>query len=281
MAVGSIYRTADSRGILLDFYDGITGRWAFPHETRDISTRFGDTRVVTAGRKGNPVLLLLHGSASNILGWSAAIPAYMRDFSVIAPDLPGEAGKSGPARPSWDNDEYVQWLDDLLSGLGIEKAALLGISLGGWIAAKYAAHRPGRSCRVVLLAPGGISPARTSAILKTVLYSLQKEKGAEKLKRLIFGPGDILQEVSRFFDLLQKHYAPRFGSPKLLTDAEIGGIACPVLMISGGEDAFFNAKKTVTRLMKLLPGAEIHVSPKGKHGITDYGGRIMEFLAGK
>jgi pimeloyl-ACP methyl ester carboxylesterase len=281
MAAGGIYRTAESRDILLKFYDGVIGGWAFPHETMDISTRFGDTHVVTAGRKGNPALVLLHGSASNILGWGAAIPVYMRDFHVIAPDFPGEAGRSGPVRPSWDNDEYVQWLDELLGGLGIEKAALLGISLGGWIAATYAAHRPERACRLVLLAPGGISPARTSAILKTVLYSMQKEKGAEKMKRLVFGPDDIPQELSRFFDLLQKHYAPRFGSPKLLTDAEISGIACPVMMMSGGEDAFFNAEKTVKRLKKLLPGAEIHVSPKGKHGITDYGGRIMEFLAGK
>jgi pimeloyl-ACP methyl ester carboxylesterase len=95
------------------------------------------------------------------------------------------------------------------------------------------------------------------------------------------GTGDIPQEISRFFDLLQQHYAPRFGSPKLLTDAEISGIACPVLLMSGSGDAFFNAEKTVKQLKKLLPGAEIHVSPKGKHGITDYGGRIMEFLAGK
>jgi pimeloyl-ACP methyl ester carboxylesterase len=56
----------------------------------DIPTRFGDTRAMTAGRKGNPALVLLHGSASNILGWGAAILAYMRDFYVIAPDIPGE-----------------------------------------------------------------------------------------------------------------------------------------------------------------------------------------------
>jgi pimeloyl-ACP methyl ester carboxylesterase len=280
MTTGSIYRTVESRDILLDFYDGMMGGWTFPHGTMEVPTRFGGTHVVSAGRKGDPALVLLHGSASNILGWGAAIPAYMRDFHVIAPDLPGEAGRSGPDRPSWDNDEYVRWLDDLLDGLGIEKAALLGISLGGWIAAKYAAHRPSRASRIVLLAPGGISPARTSAILKTVLYSMQKERGAEKMKRLVFGPGDIPRELSLFFDLLQRHYAPRFGSPRLLTDAELGGIACPVLLMTGGEDAFYNAGATARRLKRLLPDAEIHVSPEGRHGITDYGGRMAEFLAG-
>jgi pimeloyl-ACP methyl ester carboxylesterase len=280
MTKESIYRTAESRGILLDFYDGMMAGWTFPHVNEDIPTRFSATRVVTAGQKGDPALVLLHGSASNILGWGAAIPAYMRSFHVIAPDLPGEAGRSGPVRPSWDNDEYVQWLDGLLDGLGIGKAALLGISLGGWIAAKYAAHRPLRASRLVLLAPGGITPARTSAVLKTVLYSMQGEKGADRMKRLVFGPGVIPRELSLFFDLLQRHYAPRFGSPRLLTDAELGGIACPVLMMSGGADAFFNSGATARRLKKLLPGAEINVSPEGRHGITDYGGRMAEFLAG-
>lgn len=278
MATTGIYRTEKSRDILLDFYNGMISKWAFPHECADIPTRFGETHVVTAGEPETPALVLLHGSASNILGWGGAIPVYARDFRVIAPDMPGEAGRSGPFRPSWDHDEYVLWLDDLLDALGIEKAALLGISLGGRVAAKYASRRPERACRLVLLAPGGISPARPSAVLKTVLYSMQGSKGAEKMKRLVFGGGEILPEVSRFFDLLQQHFVPRFGSPPLLSDAELGGIACPVMMVSGGEDAFFDAVKSTGRLGKLLPGAEISVDPGEQHGITDYGGKILEFL---
>jgi pimeloyl-ACP methyl ester carboxylesterase len=61
----------------------------------------------------------------------------------------------------------------------------------------------------------------------------------------------------------------------------LGSIACPVLVISGGEDGFFNARRTLQRSKKLLPGAEIHVLPKGKHGITNQGGRIREFLEGR
>jgi pimeloyl-ACP methyl ester carboxylesterase len=279
MTSQSIYRNTESKDILLDFYDGIIGNWTFPNETADIPTRFGDTHTITAGRREKPALLLLHGSASNILGWGAAIPAYMSDFYVVAPDIPGEAGRSGPVRPSWDSDEYVLWLDDLLDGLGIRRAALLGISLGGWIAAKYAAQRPERVNRLVLLAPGGISPARTSSILKTILYSMQKEKGAEKMKHLVFGKGEILPEVSRFFDLLQEHYIPRYGSPKLLTDMELRGITCHVLMSAGSEDAFFNSGRSARRLKALIPGAEICVAPAGSHGIIEYGGRIAGFLA--
>lgn len=275
-----IYRTERGRDILLEFYGEMLKGWSFPYESIAVPTRFGETHIIAAGDKSLPALVLLHGSASNLLGWGGAIPEYMKDFRVIAPDIPGEAGRSAPVRPSWDNDDYILWLDDVLDALEIGNASLLGISFGGWIAAKYASGRPERVNRLVMLAPGGIAPARTSAVLKTILYSMQKEKGAQKMKRMVFGTDDILPEISRFFDLLQLHFAPRFGSPPLLTDGELRRIACPVLLATGGEDAFFNAGKAAARLRHCLPGAEIHIIRHGRHGITEYGGSIAGFLAG-
>lgn len=236
--------------------------------------------MIAAGETGRPALVLLHGAASNALAWGGAIPQYGANFRVIAPDIPGEAGMSHPERPSWDNDDYALWLDDLLGTLGVENAALLGISFGGWIAAKYAACHPEKASRLVLLAPAGISPARSAAILRTIVYSMQGQKGADKMKRMIFGKGEILPEVSLFFDLIQQHYAPRFGSPRILTDGEFRAISCPVLMMEGGDDFFFNAKKSSSRLKALLPQAEIHINMLGQHGITEYGGRIAGFLSG-
>ncbi len=154
-----------------------------------VPTRFGETHIIMAGSVGTPALVLLHGAASNLLGWSGAIPEYSGDFRVIALDIPGEAGKSAPVRPSWNNDDYVRWLDDVLNATGTERAALLGISFGGWLAAKYATYRPERASKLAPFSPAGIAPARTSAIVKTILYSMQKEKGAKKIKRLVFGTG--------------------------------------------------------------------------------------------
>jgi pimeloyl-ACP methyl ester carboxylesterase len=195
------------------------------------------------------------------------------------PDIPGEAGRSAPQRPSWNNDEYVEWLEDVRAAFRVERAALLGLSLGGWIAARFAAARPDRTRCLVLLAPGGIAPMRTTALLKTILYSMQRQKGAARMKRMVFGRGDIHSEVSHFFDLLQQNYLPRLGSPPLLSDQQMKRIACPVL-IAGAEDAFFKAEKAAARLKSLLPDSEIHIDISGEHGITEYEGRIASFLAG-
>lgn len=276
----SIYKTENGRDTLLKFYDGVMGKWAFPFDTSIVETRFGQTFIVTAGNTEKPALVLLHGAASNILGWGGAIPQYTQDFRVIAPDIPGDPGRSAPVRPDWSNDDYILWMDDVLEALSIGRAALMGLSFGGWISAKYAAHRPGRVDALALLAPGGIAPARNSAIFRTVMYSMQGRRGADKIKRMIFGSGEILPEVSRFFDLLQEHYAPRFGSPPLLSDEELKAIACPVLLYSGGDDAFFDAKRTAARVKGLMPRADVNVVEGGRHGITDYSGRIMGFLCG-
>lgn len=99
------------------------------------------------------------------------------------------------------------------------------------------------------------------------------------MKRLVFGSGEILPEVSRFFDLLQQHYAPRFGSPPLLSDGELSAIACPALMMAGGGDAFFNSEKSAARIQKLVPGAFVALDAEGEHGITQYGGGIARFLS--
>jgi pimeloyl-ACP methyl ester carboxylesterase len=157
----------------------------------------------------------------------------------------------------------------------------LGQSLGGWIAAKYAAHCPDRVTRLALLAPAGFVPARTSAIIKTVWYSMQAKNGSKKIKRMIFGKGEIPPYVSLFFDLVQQHYAPRFGSPPLLTDYELNIIKAPVMMILGGNDVFFDAKKAYAKVKKHMQKTEVIMNTNDQHGMMDFEGCIATFLAGK
>jgi pimeloyl-ACP methyl ester carboxylesterase len=71
-----------------------------------------------------------------------------------------------------------------------------------------------------------------------------------------FGSGSGLQLNSMMGKWTFAHEAAevptRFGAPRLLADAEIRGIACPVLMMFGAGDAFFSAERTIKRLTKLL-----------------------------
>ncbi|MHB1314814.1 MAG: alpha/beta fold hydrolase [Christensenellales bacterium] len=279
MRTQSVFRTEEGQKAIVNFEEGVMAYWPFPYTAAMVPTRFGQTHTVTAGNKDKPALVLLHGAASNLLGWGGDIPRYMDRFFVVAPDIPGEAGKSEPVRPSWSNDDYADWLCGLLDSLGIEEVCLLGISLGGWIALKFAAAYPARVKKLVLVTPAGIVPARASAVIKTVLYASQKD-GARKMKRMVFGTDDILPVLSQFFDLILRHYVPRFGSPSLLRDDAIRGIQAKVQMVSGDKDAFFAVKKAARRLERLLPAVDIEIIPAGQHGLTEPHQKTLAFLRG-
>lgn len=54
----------------------------------------------------------------------------------------------------WAGPGYAEWLEDVLDGLGAQKAALLGLAQGGWAALRFATYRPERVDRLVLLLGG-------------------------------------------------------------------------------------------------------------------------------
>lgn len=137
---------------------------------RSTSQRFAEdtTRWVTVdGHKlryheagEGPALVLLHGSGAGVSGWANFgdnLAVLARHFRCLVLDQPG-FGASG--RPEVYERNYLRIAADavlgLLDELGIEKAHLLGNSMGGTVATLLALEHPGRVDRVVLMAPGGV-----------------------------------------------------------------------------------------------------------------------------
>src|SRR5579859_90069 len=133
----SIYRTPTGEKAVMALYDSILSRWPIPHETLNIATRHGNTFVIVNGRPSSPPLVLLHGAGTNSSVWVRDMAAYSRSYRTYAVDLLGEAGRSASNRPSWNSPAYAEWLDDVLSALQVERAVLIGLSQGAWVALKY------------------------------------------------------------------------------------------------------------------------------------------------
>jgi pimeloyl-ACP methyl ester carboxylesterase len=103
-----------------------------------------------------PALLLIHGIGDSSATWSQLIPTLARDHTVIAPDLLGH-GASDKPRADYAVAAYANGMRDLLSILGIERASIVGHSLGGGIAMQLAYQYPERCERLVLVSTGGVS----------------------------------------------------------------------------------------------------------------------------
>lgn len=97
-----------------------------------------------------PATALIHGLGGFAESWRHNIPALARHSRVIALDLPG-SGRSGKPRRAYTVGFLAQALDGLLRALGVERVRLVGHSLGGAVAARYALDQPGRVERLALL----------------------------------------------------------------------------------------------------------------------------------
>ena len=109
------------------------------------------------GPRDAPAVLLLHGFASGLQSWDAWAASLDPDHRVIRFDLPG-FGLTGPD-PTGDyaDARAIAVIAALLDALGVERTALIGNSMGGRIAWAFAAARPERVTRLVLVSPDGFA----------------------------------------------------------------------------------------------------------------------------
>ena len=103
-----------------------------------------------------PALLLIHGIGDSSDTWSELIPILARTHTVVAPDLLGH-GRSDKPRADYSVAGYANGMRDLLTILGIDRATIVGHSLGGGVAMQFAYQYPERCERLVLIATGGVS----------------------------------------------------------------------------------------------------------------------------
>jgi len=102
-----------------------------------------------------PALVLIHGIAGSSATWSRVVPKLAEHYTVIAPDMLGH-GESAKPRGDYSLGAYACGVRDLLGMLEIDRATLVGHSLGGGVAMQFAYQFPDMCERLVLVASGGL-----------------------------------------------------------------------------------------------------------------------------
>lgn len=102
-----------------------------------------------------PAVVLIHGVAGRAGQWDQAAQLLAENHTVIAPDLMGH-GDSAKPRGDYSLGAHASGIRDLLVALSIERASIVGHSLGGGIAMQFAYQFPERCERLVLVASGGL-----------------------------------------------------------------------------------------------------------------------------
>src|SRR3954447_19102828 len=136
-------------------------------------------------------LVMLHGGGPGASAWSnfgACLERFAADFRVLLVDQPGFGGSDKPAVEGHYFDFAAHKLAALLDELGLERVHLLGNSLGGGTATRFALSYPERVGRLVLMGPGGLSlnlfhADPTEGVQRLMDFSMAQSR--EALRRFI------------------------------------------------------------------------------------------------
>ncbi|MFN8019438.1 MAG: alpha/beta fold hydrolase [Acidimicrobiales bacterium] len=180
----------------------------------EVAYRFGGPEVA----EGAPVLLLVHGMAGSSGTWREVGPTLAKRFTIIAPDLLGH-GASDKARHDYSLGSFASGLRDLLVALRVDRATLVGQSLGGGVAMQFAYQFPERVERLVLVDSGGLGPD-VSWLLRA--FTLP---GTEYLMPILFpsfvrDAGDAIRRRLGAFGIRAPHVEEEWRGYTSLTDPD-------------------------------------------------------------
>jgi pimeloyl-ACP methyl ester carboxylesterase len=112
-----------------------------------------------------PPVVLIHGMVNSSRHWEAVALRLARDYTVVAPDLLGH-GDSATPRGDYSLGAHASSIRDLLTAIGIDRASIVGHSLGGGVAMQFFYQFPQRTERLALVSSGGLG-AEVSPLLRT------------------------------------------------------------------------------------------------------------------
>ncbi len=276
--IPSVFRSEEGRRAIVACYERILGEAGerFPLRRRVVETALGKTHLMECGPENGPALLLLHGTASNSATWLADIPKWACRFRVIAADIPGEPGLSEDRRIALASTETEEWLGSLLDVLHLESVRIVGMSLGGWMALRFATRHPERVEALSLLSASGLAPQKTSFLFLALPLTLLGDWGLKRINRIVCRGIEIHPDVEEFMLLAGRHFRPLLERVPVFGDEDLVRLTMPIQFLAGRRDALLHSAASVKRLRKLLPHAEVELLDCG-HAVIGKTDEILRF----
>jgi pimeloyl-ACP methyl ester carboxylesterase len=208
-------------------------------------------RVRDTGPRDAPAVILLHGFGSSLETWEPWARRLSARYRVVRFDLPG-FGLTGPD-PTGDytDQRSMAILSALMDQLGLRRVSLIGNSLGGRIAWNFAARRPERVERLILVSPDGFaSPGfeygktpQTPALMRLLPYTLPASMFRANLAAAYGRPAALSDAVlARYRDMMlapgvRPAILARMAQVRLEDPApRLAAITAPTLLLWGEKD---------------------------------------------
>ena len=264
---------------------------------------------LTAGQTGAPVLLL-HGGGYDAasLSYGPSIEPISQSHRVFAPDWPGY-GQSDKPDTSYTTEYYETFLGHLMDALGLEKASLIGISMGGAISLGFSLHSPKRVEKLVLVDSHGLGKevrGRVASyamvrlpLLNRLVWTLMSRSRTMvrwSLETVFHDPQSVSSSlVEEDFQAAKKTESGKAWRSWQRSEIGLGGfrtnfvdelhtLAVPTLILHGEEDGYVPVS-WARRAHALIKDSELLVLPQCGHWLTrekpsEFNRAVLAFLAG-
>jgi pimeloyl-ACP methyl ester carboxylesterase len=247
-------------------------------QTRSVLTRADGTRLAWDAAGDGPVVLLVHGIGSSRRKWEPQVgPLVASGYRVVRFDLRGFGDSETPAGPHGMND-FVGDLVAFADGVGLERFHLVGHSLGGMIAQRYAIERPARVRSLALVSTTSHNGRRATAFARlmvtlaehgfdNVLNDSRLRQDAEAILGEAFPAGTPLSMLRRGMEQPNLARANAWRACiDFSTKDRLGELRCPALVAHGTADMLipFRAGELVARA---IPGAAWLVEQGAGHSL--------------
>ena len=307
-----LYKSSEGYEAIMDWYKDVVSKIDVEVESKFAQTRFGRTHMLVAGPADGEPLFLVPGVAGCAPIWRKQLPEFAKHFRVYALDIVGQPGKSDPVTPSFLDDQFSEWLVDVLDDLQIDRAHFAGTSVGGWIVMRFGIHSPERVNKIVMLGPTGLCRAQLPFKIWVTKY-LNKRKNADALEEDLTAksvtnraPGETFdRQLARLMALCTRHY--RVDRSMGIYNEETGKtdfwkgmrvmkkffmserrsylsqFKVPGLLIFGEHEMLYNPHKIAKKTAKLMPSVTTDIiSGAGHAAIYDKpeaaNERILQYL---
>jgi len=253
----SIYKSREGEAEILALYDEALAGLGAEHASLTVSTRYGDTHVLSVGPEdAAPVVFLPGGNFLNptCLRWFLRLAD---EHLIYALDLIGQPGKSAKTRPSPKGDGHALWLEDVFDGLGLQRAPLVGLSYGAGVALRVMGHAPERVSRAALVSPAGVVSGKILRMITRVALPMIGYRLRPTSERLLCAARPILTEPEdlavRQLGAIYRNVRLDAGLPRMATEGELRLFEGPVAVFASEEDVFFPARPVLLRAKELSP----------------------------
>ena len=225
------------------------------------------TRYAQAGSSDAPAVIMLHGTGGTWEAYMATLGPLSKHFNCFAIDFIGSGYSAKPLR-DYEISDYVAQVSGFMAAVGVDRASLIGISLGSWVAVRFASTHPEKTDKVILNAPFGLADdAEEIGAIITRRGRAYDDPSWENIRKIFEA---LLYRQDKCIDdlvaLRQSTYknpeakaasehvlavlGPKYFQKNMITEAECRAIQAPVMVVESLKDRplFLHTAQRMTAL---------------------------------